>query len=324
VTALALALLVQGAAGAESLLVVEKAAECLAAYDPMTGRALWSVRVGTKPHEMALAADGRTAYVTNYGVDNFADEAPGGHTISIVDLVRRESRGEIDLGETRRPHGIEVGRSGRLYVSADQPPSLLVVDPASRAVVRRYPVGQSLPHMVAVSRDERRAFTANSGSASVSLVALDRDGPARPIEIGGVPMGFEWSLDGRRLFATNRTGNALVVIDPDTARVVERVEIPGQPVRLRLAPDGIHLLVSTIEAGDLVVVDTRDWRIVQRFHAGARAEGVAVDGAGRFGYVSSQNEDKIVKFSLADWKPVLEIRTRPRPDPVALVSIPAP
>ena len=60
-------------------------------------------------------------------------------------------------------------------------------------------------------------------------------------------------------------------------------------------------------------------QVVRRFHAGARVEGMVVDAAGRFGYISAQGDNKVVKFSLADWKPVLEIKTAARPDPIAVL-----
>jgi DNA-binding beta-propeller fold protein YncE len=306
-------------AAGEELLVVEKGAECLAGYDAASGRALWSVPVGTKPHEFAVSADGKVAYVTNYGVDGFADEGRGGHTITIVDLVRHERVGDIDLGELRRPHGITVEPSGKLYVTTDEPAGLAVVDPEERRLVRHYPVGQSLPHMLAVSPDEKRAYTANTGSGTVSLITLDQPGTPARVVIDGLPQGFAWSRDNRRLFVSNRAGDAVLALDPVTLAVQGRLRVRGQPHRLALVPNGRHLLASTIGSGDVVVIDAAGLREVTRVRAGKRADGVAVDAAGRFGYVAVQDEDKVVKFSLTDWTPVLEIKTRAKPDPVRIL-----
>jgi DNA-binding beta-propeller fold protein YncE len=314
--------LLAGALGAraEELLVVEKGAERLAGYDTATGRALWSVPVGTKPHEFAISRDGKTAWVSNYGVDSYADKGAGGNTLSVVDLVRHEPLGTIELGEIRRPHFIHVGASGRLYVTTDEPAGLVVIDPATRAVVRHYPVGQALPHMLAVSADEKRAFTANTGSGTVSVIALDTDTPVRQVEIGGLPQGFAWSRDGKRLFVSNRAGDAVLALDPATGEVAGRTTITGHPHRLCLVPDGRRLLATAIDSGDVILIDTGSLREVTRFRVGKRADGVTVDAAGQFGYVAVQDEDKVVKFSIAEWKPVLEIRTRAKPDPVGVLK----
>jgi hypothetical protein len=66
-------------------------------------------------------------------------------------------------------------------------------------------------------------------------------------------------------------------------------------------------------------VDARELTLVRRLGIGQRVEGLTVDAAGRFGYASAQADNKVVKFSLSDWKPVLEIKTATRPDPLILL-----
>jgi YVTN family beta-propeller protein len=301
-----------------SLLILHKGAESLGFYDAATGARRALVPVGTVPHEMVLSADGRLAYVTNYGVRSYTDTAPGGNTVSIVDLARREKMGEIDLGECRRPHGIELGPSGRLYVTIDRPGSLLVIDPASRTIVARHDVGQALPHMLALRPDEQKAWTANAGSGTVTALRLGASPALAQIPVGGVPMGLALSSDGRRLYAATRSGNEVVVIDTARDVVTDRIRIEGQPARVRFTKGDTRLLVSLIESGEVAVVDPRAGREVHRFKAGAAAEGLGLDEAGRFGYVSAQGDDTVVQFSLADWRRTLDIKTAARPDPIIL------
>ncbi|HEX8201459.1 MAG TPA: hypothetical protein VF590_13320 [Isosphaeraceae bacterium] len=315
-------LLSPGLSAQTTMVVVQKGDDSLGFYDAESGRPLTRVAVGAKPHELTLAADGKFAYVTLYGIDRYTEDAEGGHAIAVVDLEERKKVGEIDLGRHHRPHGIERGRSGRLYVTCDRPPSLLVIDQSVDAaeVVSPIALTQELPHMVAVTPDERTAYVANSGSGSVSVVSLGLGRETKTIAIGGVPMGLVLSADVRRLHAANRTGNAVAVIDTGTQEVVTRVAIPGNPARVRLTPDGQHLLVSLIEAGDVAVVDTGTLRVVHRFHAGGHTEGLTIDPAGRFGYVSAGDDDTVVRFTLEDWKPVGAIRTARKPDPIVILD----
>jgi len=304
----------------EVAVIVHKWDDSAGFYDPNTGKQLAKVEVGVKPHEMALSADRRLAYITNYGVNTYTQQEEGGNSISILDLVRREKVGEIDLGKFHRPHGIELGRSGRLYVTCDFPPSLLVVDPAKRAVLRDYPVGQKLPHMVMVTRDEKKAYTANSGSGTVTVIDLGDGGVIKNIDIGGVPMGLAMSSDESRLYAANRVGNRVAVIDMRRNEVSDWIEIPGQPVRAGLTPDGRRLIVTLIETGEAVIVDVSSRRVIHRVRTGANSEGVGIDPSGQFAYVSAQGEDKVIKLSLEDWRPLLEIKTAARPDPIAIIK----
>jgi YVTN family beta-propeller protein len=319
---LLLSLLSVAAAAQETAVIIHKWDNSVGFYDAATGRALAKIAVNEKPHEMAFSADGRFAYVTNYGVNSYTQQEQGGNTISVIDLARREKVGDIDLGRFRRPHGIEMGRSGRLYVTCDFPAALLVVDPAKRAVVGEIQINQALPHMVAVTRDERRAYTANAGAGTVSLVALGDGKVIKNIEIGGVPMGFALSRDEKLLYATNRTGDAVAVIDTGRGEVAAKINLPGQPARCSLTPDGKHLLVSLIGSGELAVVETASRRESRRLPVGKAAEGIGLDEAGEFGYASAQGEDKVVKFSLKDWRAVLEIKTAARPDPIHILKAP--
>ncbi|HSK10217.1 MAG TPA: hypothetical protein VK911_11635, partial [Vicinamibacterales bacterium] len=110
--ALALALLAQpaivlltaalGVAQSPALLVVNKSENSLAVLDPASGKVVTRVATGDGPHEVALSADGRTAFVTNYGA-----QTPGS-SLSVIDVASGKETRRVDLGPLRRPHGIIV------------------------------------------------------------------------------------------------------------------------------------------------------------------------------------------------------------------------
>ncbi|MBK9166865.1 MAG: hypothetical protein IPM24_05300 [Bryobacterales bacterium] len=307
-----------GVAGAnDTLIVVQKYQNSVGMYDTRTGEAVAEIPVGLKPHELTLSADKRFAYVTDYGLDRWTETTPGGNTVSIVDLRKRKKVGEIKLGKYRRPHGIELGESGRLYVSCDQPPAVLVLDPARRRVVRAYEIGQKAPHMVAVTRDERKAFSANSGSGSVTAIDL-QTGSHASLDVGGIPMGLAFNANESRLYVVTRTGNELVEIDAHGHRITRRLEIAGHPVRLKLAPDARRMLVSLIDSGEAAVVNLETWKVERRLRCGTHAEGISFDAEGGFAFVSAQGDARVHKFAIEDWRPVLEIRTGQRPDTSAV------
>jgi YVTN family beta-propeller protein len=307
-------------AAEKTILILHKGGESLGFYDAATGKSRAVVPVGTVPHEMVLSADRRLAYVTNYGVGSYTTNEEGGHTVSIVDLARRAKVGEIDLGACRRPHGIQRGRSGLLYVTVDTPGSLLVIDPVARAVVTRFDLEQALPHMVAVAEDETRAWTANAGAGTVTAVRFGPPVVLHQIGVGGVPMGLVLSPDGTRVFVATRGGNEVVTIDTETNLVVDRMRVEGSPARLCFTKDGKQMLVSLLESGEVAVLDLWARREERRFKVGAHAEGMGIDAAGRFGYVSAQGDDKVVRFSLRDWQTTLTIPTASRPDPIIVLD----
>jgi YVTN family beta-propeller protein len=274
---------------------------------------------------MVSSSDGKRLFITNYGVDTFSEVSAGGNTISVVNLATLKKEATIDLGRYHRPHGIERGHSGRLYVTTDFPPAVLVIDPPGQHAARilaAIELDQSLPHMLALTADESRIFVANAGSGSVTALQIGAQGERRAattLKVGGVPMGLALSPDEKSLFVATRDGNEVAVIDTTALRVRATLALPGQPARVRLTPSGGFLVATLMEAGDVAVIDTRALRVVHRFTVGAHAEGLTLDAIGGFGYVSVQGENKVVKFSLVDWRPVLEIKTAAAPDPVLIV-----
>lgn len=316
VAAVLIVLLAGCAARAQEVMaVVHKHADSVGFYDPATGKLLETISVGKVLHEIVLSRDGRLAYVTNYGVRSYTQSDEGGSTISIIDLAAARIIGEIDLGQFHRPHGIEMRKSGLLYVTVDFPPTLIVIDPKEKKILRQIAVGQKLPHMVAVTRDERKAYTADAGAGTVTVISLTEEKVIKHISIGGVPMGLALSRDERRLYAVNRTENNVLLIDTAKDEIIRRATVPGQPVRCRLTPNEKQLIVTLIGSGEVVVLEAETLREMKRFRAGTNAEGIGIDPAGRFLYVSAQGDDQVIKYALRDWQPVLRIKTAARPDP---------
>jgi len=317
---LTLLLLVSAALpAADTLLILHKLDDSFGFYDPSTGKLEAKVATGRKPHEFALSVDQRLAFITNYGADTYTETQPGGNTLTIVDLQQRKAIGEIDLGEYRRPHGIERGKSGLFYVTTDFPAALLIVDGRKRKIVHAIKLSNKLPHMVQVSPDERKAWTADAGSGTVSIIDLANRRQMASVEVGGVPMGLALDGPAKNLFVATRTGNMVVVVDAVANRVKRSVGIPGMPARVVLSPDGKLLFTSLIDSGELAAINTRTQLEIKRVPAGARSEGLYVEPSGEFLYISAQSENKVKKFSIPDLELVQTIDTPPKPDPIYLL-----
>lgn len=305
--------------GADTLLVVEKHNDTVGFYDLATGKPAGSVKVGHIPHEFVFSADGQSIYVTNYGTARWTDEVPGGNTISIVDLASKKVSGEIVLGEFHRPHGIELGRSGKLYVTCDVPPAVLIIDPLERKVDQaiRFP-GKELPHMLWVTRDESRIYTANAGDESVSVIDLKTKRPIRPLKVGGVPMGLALTRDEKTLYVASRTNDLVSEIDTGSWKVRRQFRLEGQPVRLVILPNGKQMLVSLIADGAMAVIDLASGKEVKRLKVGLNAEGMHIDERTNEGFVSAQGEKRIVRFSLRSFERTGTVATEERPDPILI------
>lgn len=244
--------LVPAMTAAETLLVANKSDDTLSFLDLSAGEVVTTVPTGTGPHEVAVSPDGRTAVVTDYGRDT------AGNTLTRVDVVAGQVSGTIDLGDHTRPHGVRFLPDGRrVAVTTEGSRSLLVVDVESGDIETVIPTRQEVSHMVALSDDAQRAFVANIGSGSLSVIALDAEDPRhlRSIPTGDGAEGL--TVAGGQVWVTNRGENTVSVIDPDSLEVAKTLEAGNFPIRAETTPDDSRVLVTNARSAELGVYDAQ-------------------------------------------------------------------
>ena len=199
-----------------ALLVLNKEDAILAIIDPGTRKVVVRIPTGEGPHEMAVSADGKLAFVANYG-----SRTPGS-TLSVFDLVAQKELHRVDLGVLRRPHGIYVA-GGKAYFTAETNKLIGRYDPATNQVDWLLGTGQNGTHMVMVSQDLDHIYTANIGSDSITI--LDRAAGAAGwnatvVPVGKGPEGMDISPDGQQLWTAHSRDGGVSIIDLATRKVM--------------------------------------------------------------------------------------------------------
>lgn len=243
-TLLAIALPAHG----QTLVIGNKGEDSVSFVDLTSGREVRRVETASMPHEVAISPDGRQAAVVAYG----------GQTIDLFDVARAERIERIDLGGNRRPHGL-VWHRDHLIATTEGSDTLTIVRVASAGAgdrVAQVPTGQKGTHMVVVSADGSRAYTANMQSGSVSVIDLPARRKLRDLAVGTEPEGIALSPDGRRLWVADRKGDSVRILDTATLGEVGRVRTGRMPIRVAIAPDGRRAVVSNHASGTLDVIDT--------------------------------------------------------------------
>ncbi len=217
-----------------SLAVVEKVAGTVGFYSA-DGRRVTGARVGSHPHEMCFSGDRKRLYVTDNGVLWMTDAGAGGNTISIIDVAAKQRIGVIDLGNHRRPHGIDLDRkTGYLVVTTEGPDALLLVDPVARKTLKAYDVRGKSPHMVILDPGGEWAYVSDSGSGNVAAVRLST-GEVKLIPCGANPQGGAFSEDGKTLYMTDSESDDIAIIDAEKKQRTGTIPTGKQPVRIEIA-----------------------------------------------------------------------------------------
>jgi YVTN family beta-propeller protein len=302
-----------------TLLVLNKAENSLALVDPATMRVVARVATGEGPHEVVASADGRTAYVSNYGA-----EKPG-NSLSVIDLASRKETRRVDLGPLLRPHGL-AEREGKIYFTAEVSRVVARYDPAADRVDWIVGTGQSVCHMLVHHPTRRVIYTANILSDTVSVLELDTPQQPGPpprmthIAVGKQPEGMDISPDGRELWVAHRADGGVSVIDTETNKVKETFKAGGTPIRLKFTRDGKYVLISSPTTGELVVFDAATRKELKRFPVGEAAVGIVVSSDSRRAFVASMATGKVTAVDLTSMTVAGSVETGQAPDGLAWVG----
>ena len=310
------ALAAPAAQGAGTLIVLNKTDATLVKIDPASGKILGTVPTGEGPHEVTVSTDGRTAFVGNYG-----GPAPGGNTISVIDLTAMKELKRVDVSPLRRPHGI-VFVDGKVYYTSETSRVVARLDPSTYQTDWLLGTGQGGTHMVWVNRDASRMFTCNIGSHSISI--LDR--PQNPngqwnvttIPVGRGPEGFDVSPDGRELWAAHSQDGGVSIIDIEQKKVTATLDLQTKRSnRLKFTPDGKLALISDLDAGEVLVVDVPTRKVTKRIPLGRMVEGILMHPDGSKAYVAVNGDNHVAVIDLKTLEPTGKIVTGGGPDGMA-------
>ncbi|HXM90276.1 MAG TPA: cytochrome D1 domain-containing protein [Candidatus Dormibacteraeota bacterium] len=312
-----------------SLLALSKGEQSLSIVDPATLTVVARVPAGPDPHEVIASADGKFAFISNYGGGSY-------NTITVVDLLAQKALPIIDLGALRGPHGLAfVG--GKLWFTAEGSKAVGSYDPATKQIDWILGTGQDRTHMIYVFPNLNPIVTSNVNSATVTVIekADSSAGPPLPpgappraaprtnwtetvIPVGKGSEGFDVSPDGKEIWVANAQDGTVSVIDLATKKVVQTLNVNVRGAnRLKFTPDGKLVFVSTLGGPDLVVLDGSTRKEVKRVPIGHGAAGILMQPDGQRAYVACTPDDYIVVIDLKSLAVTGKITAGTHPDGLA-------
>ena len=313
-----------GRAPARTLLVVaNKGDHTVSILDPATGRRLAVVEEsGVTGHEVAVSPDGRTAYVPIYGNAGVGRAGTDGRTMDVIDIASGKRTATIDFGRPDRPHHPHFGPDGRLYVTTEITDSISVVDPRTQAVVQRIPTGQGESHMLALTKDGRRAYTSNVHAGTVSAVDLTGARPSVSIAVCPVAQRIALSVDDTMVFTADQEQPRLAVIDTRTNAVARWVALPGIGFGTAPTPDGRSLVVTFPARNEVGLLDLATMRVTHTLAVPPRPQAVVVSADGAHAFVSCDQSGQVAALDLRAWRLERLIESGPMADGMALAVVP--
>jgi DNA-binding beta-propeller fold protein YncE len=314
---------VDGMAGRDAVVVVQKGDHSLGYYDFHTGEEIGRVEVDPYPHEFTISPDRRLAYLAHFGVALAEHEGAGGNTVSVVDLQARRRIGTIQTGDYRRPHDVALDGQGALYILSEGTGNLLVVkEPRSGRIDHVLPTRGRGSHMVSVTGDGRLAFCSNMESGTVTAVfPSDPERPGVVMAVGRHPEGSVFDEAEERLFVVNRESAEISIVDVKRLGVRQSFATPPGPVRI-CHDRQAGLLVALYHASGLAIIDPNQPSRQRVVSLPAKAISVGYHPATQTALLSTHSHE-VCLVDVKEGRLVRSIRTRSDPDPLSVISLAA-
>jgi YVTN family beta-propeller protein len=301
------------------LLVANKGSHAVSIVDPDAQEQVATIaEEGTTGHELIASPDGKLAFVPIYGNSGVGKPGTDGRLIRVMDLASRSVVATIDFGRGVRPHcPIFNPRTGVLYVTTEIENTVTVIDPHTFQIVGSIPTGKPQSHMLAVSHDGRRGYTANVGSGTVSVLDLEARKLIAVIPVAPVVQRISITPDDSRVFTADQTKLRLVAIDTATNSTGASIPLPGLAYGTACTPDGRWLVAALPGVNQVGLIDLRIMRTVKTLSVPKSPQEVLLSPDGRTAYVSCDRSAQIAAISLADWKLEKLIKVGPVADGLA-------
>lgn len=286
------------------LLVANKGDRSLGIIDAAAGRMAANIAVnGVTGHEVIASPDGRRAFVPIFGNSGVGLPGTDGRTIAVIDIPSRQLVSEIDLGRGLRPHCPLFGpKDGLLYVTTEIENTVTVIDPATLRILAAIPTGAAESHMLAIAPDNGRAYTANVGPGSVSVLDLRARKLVTVIPVAEHVQRISISPDGKHVYTSDQRTPRLAVIDTASNKVTGWIPLPATGYGTAPTPDGRMLVVALPRANKVAVVDLHSRSVAHVIDVPPAPQMALMRPDGRMVYVSCDRSGQIAAIRTSDWK----------------------
>ena len=300
--------------------VADEESSTVSVIDAESFKKIGSIAVGVGPHNVQVAPDGKTVWVTNNGEPgNAAAQMPsasmprsmpkgehgsmaGAGAVWAIDTATDAVVAKVSVGKD--PAHVVVTPDGRFaYVANGGDNSVSVVDVSALRVVATIPVGAG-PHGMRLSPDGKEAWVANLKAGTVSVIETGSRKLVARIKVGQGPAQVGFTPDGRLGFVSLSKEGRVAVIDPASRKLIRKVAVGTVPIQLYATPDSRLLLVANQgtreKPGKTVnIIDLGSFKSVATIETGPGAHGVVIDREGRRAFVTNTYANTVSVLDIA-------------------------
>jgi YVTN family beta-propeller protein len=270
------------------------------------------VAVGKTPSFVAVAPDGRHAYVANGDAQ----------LVTVVDTAVNQVTATIPI-VAGPPQFLTFTPDGRILyitVSNDQGTkhAIDVVDTVTNTEIATVAQPAS-PFHPAISPDGKQLFVANHDIGSVSVVATATNTVVGQIRVAPNPHGIAFSRDGSRVYTANHNSNLVSVINTATGDIVATIPVGSGPHSIAVHPNRPLVANVNYQSNTVSVIDTNALKVVATIPVGQQPKDITWAPDGRFAYVVNEGSSTVSVIDATTAQVTATIPTGTGPTSIALL-----
>jgi YVTN family beta-propeller protein len=282
-------------------------------------RATTTLDVGAGPHETVVSPDGKWGIVTIYGVGGGVGGANGaGNKLAVIDLPAKRVARTIDLGTYMRPHGASFvpGHPSHVVVTSETTANIVLVDIDEGRVITAIPTQHPGSHMLGVTADGKRLFTASIPFGGISEIDLEKRAFVRDLQVSSNTEGVAVAPDASSVWIGSNNQGSVSVVDTKSWTVAATITGPTMPYRLGFSPDGNTVVFCDPQANKIWIADARARKITGSVDGLGSPRGVKIASDNRTAYVTLGADNAVASIDLIDRKVNWSVPVGTSPDGV--------
>ena len=275
------------------------------------------------PHHVYLSADRARLLVAVPGIDLSQSHATahgggaeGGAGGAVLLLDATTGATVVSRRLPASNHNAVVAPIGGEVWTAQlgSPGSVDLLDPTTLESKQSITVGIQ-PSEVTFTSDGKRAFVANTGSSSVTVVDALARRVVATIPVGADPVGA-WQGNNGIAYVDNEVDGTVSALDTSTLKVLFVYQLGFVPGVVALAPDGT-VWVANPYGSKVSVRAGREDKELGTIAAGQGAHAIAFTGRGDTAYVTNQWENTVSVVDVRSRRTVKTIAVGGKPNGLA-------
>lgn len=305
----------------DALFVVNGADSTLSVID--TGKNVLAATIVLKdalfPHHVYLSSDRSRLLVAVPGSDLSGGHtghvghggAAGGSEGAVMLLDAATGTTIVSRNTNAMNHNALFSPSGKEVWTAQFDGYVLVLDPNTLETRQSIQVGTN-PSEVTFSSDGRRAFVADTGSNTVSVIDAESKSKVATIPVGMAPVGA-WQGTNGIAYVDNEADGTVTAIDTATLNISLTYNLGYTPGMVGYGPDG-NVWVADSYNGRVVLWKAGASSSIAEIATGQGAHGVAFSGDGKNAYVSNQDANSVTVIDVATKTAIVTIPVGAKPN----------